>query len=130
MASKIAFISNFRLQTDCGIIREDDATKVIDHHKLDRESAKLRKTVQKNMKEIPIQLKSLYFDGRKDSTLTMAKYEGRWCKKTVPEQHYVMLAEPKSKYIGHVTPITGHSAAIATSITEYLREKKLVWRTW
>lgn len=37
----------------------------------------------------------------------------------VKEEHIVTLTEPRSAYIGHVTPTTGKAVDIAESVTSY-----------
>jgi hypothetical protein len=42
---------------------------------------------------------------------------------TVVEEHIVLLSEPGSVYMGHVTPNSGCSADITQSITNYITQK-------
>ena len=42
------------------------------------------------------------------------------------QDHYVLLCEPGSEYIGHVTPPSGHGWAIAQSIYAYLKSHDLL----
>ncbi len=49
---------------------------------------------------------AIYFDGRKDKTLIQIKEGERTARKTITEEHVVLLSEPESKYVGHVTPIS------------------------
>ena len=47
---------------------------------------------------------------------------GRWHSNLEVQDHYVVLSEPESKYIPHVTPETGHGKMIALSIFHYLKK--------
>ena len=41
------------------------------------------------------------------------------------EEHYVLLQEPGSKYIGHITPASGHASVIVDSLITYLYENNI-----
>ena len=41
------------------------------------------------------------------------------------EEHYVMIVEPGSQYLSHVTPPLGHGRVIAETIYKYLDEEDL-----
>lgn len=59
---------------------------------------------------------SIYFDGRKDKTLKLI--DG--VKHYVKEEHIVLLEEPNSKFLTHLTPIGNNAAAVKNSIFEYM----------
>ena len=54
-------------------------------------------------------LQSLYFDGRKDQTITQKLISRRMHKRTVVEEHITLIKEPQSKYIGRFAASTGSS---------------------
>ena len=54
-------------------------------------------------------LQSLYFDGRKDKTITQKLINRRMHKRTVVEEHITRIKEPQRKYIGHFAASTGSS---------------------
>ncbi len=66
---------------------------------------------------------AIYFDSRKDKTLIRIKEGERTARKTITEEHVVLLSEPGSKYVGHVTPISRNYHNIKTSILTFFREK-------
>ena len=61
----------------------------------------------------------LYFDGRRDKTLVQEEKGSKKYKKTITEEHYSLVQEPKSLYLGHVSPVTGSSEHITKSIRVY-----------
>ncbi len=65
-------------------------------------------------------LHGLYFDGRKDETMVIKEINSKHFRKTEKEDHYSLIQEPGSKYIGHVSPTSGLSKDIASSIVSYL----------
>ena len=42
------------------------------------------------------------------------------------EDHYVLIVEPGSQYLSHVTPPSGHGRIIAQSIYNFLKEEDLL----
>ena len=54
-------------------------------------------------------LEGLYFDGRKDTALVIDKNKGKNVRKSIKEEHIVLVQEPGSKYLGHVVPTFGPS---------------------
>jgi len=65
----------------------------------------------------------LYFDGKKDRTLTITKLGNKWYKKTVIEEHLSLIREPDSTYIGHVTPLSGSAEDVKDSIIGFFRDR-------
>lgn len=66
-------------------------------------------------------MKSLYFDGRKDATLTIEKKSGRSHRKNIQEEHVPLISEPGGIYIGHITPKSGTASAIKEAILKYIQ---------
>lgn len=105
---------------DLGIIDNDDSSSVVDRSKIRREREKIRRQLSKQDSS-PLELGvGLYFDGKKDLTCVMEKRGNKMYSTRVKEEHIVILTEPGSTYIGHVTPTTGKAVDIAESITSYL----------
>lgn len=67
-------------------------------------------------------LRVLYFDGRKDGTLIIEKLKSKQFRRTKKEEHYSILQEPGSAFVGHVSPSSGSAENIANSILSYLTE--------
>lgn len=107
------------LLEDLGIIHEDQSNNIIDKSKIRRERQKCRKTLQQNSVN-KITLSSLYFDGRKDRTLINEQIEGKFHRKISSEEHIVLISEPNSAYLGHVTPASGAAENIKDSILNFL----------
>lgn len=75
-----------------GIIKTDDHQNVIDRYKVRRARDSERQSLQKNIGESLV-LRGLYFDGRKDKTLT---FSGKR-RKSIVEEHVVLIQESESK---------------------------------
>ena len=110
--------------TDYGVINKDDKSKVIDKNKVRRARSKLRNEVVSEQK-VKGSLTSLYFDGRKDKTIAQVKRSNKMSKQVVTEEHVVIITEPGSKFIDHVTPKSGHSVEIASSILQSLQSNAI-----
>ena len=65
----------------------------------------------------------MYFDGKKDATLTRVEKGGKLFKKTKIEDHYVILEEPGNIYLGHKVPISGHGISIGFALFRFLKSK-------
>jgi hypothetical protein len=98
---------------DANLIDESNVSRIVDRNKVRRYRAKIRKTA--NQTEM-IDVKSLYFDGRKDRT--MAYNDGR--RTTIVEEHIVVISEPGSQYLTHLSPKSGSAKAIVEEIMHYL----------
>lgn len=105
---------------DFGIVTDVDHTKVIDKNKLRREKSVNRSELQMHNKDKHNPLQGLYFDGRKDNTLVVEKVNAKQFRRTIKEEHYSILKEPGSVYIGHVSPSSGTAQNIADSIISHL----------
>lgn len=66
----------------------------------------------------------IYFDGRKDQTISQVKIGEKFARKTVLEEHIVLLSEPGSKYISHFTATSSTALAIKTDLFEFLVKKE------
>ena len=103
---------------DFGLVTADDSLNVIDPSKVRRERKKKRKQLQS--KQTPEDICGIYFDGRKDKTMVNIQDSGKHYRRTVTEEHYSLLQEPGSSYLGHVTPNSGTAKDIKSSITNFL----------
>ena len=63
----------------------------------------------------------LYFDGRKDKTLTFSEKR----KRTIIEEHIVLIQEPESKYLGHISPLSGSAQNILRSMLDFLQSSSM-----
>lgn len=102
---------------DYGLVSDRSSENVIDRHKIRRARQKNRNNLQTVSNSIFI--RGLYFDGRKDKTLTYS--ENR--KRMVTEEHVVLIEEPDSKYIGHISPKSGSALSILNAITEFFEKQ-------
>ncbi|KAK0048904.1 hypothetical protein Bpfe_021670 [Biomphalaria pfeifferi] len=108
---------------DVGFITKQNQSFVIDKNKVHRERLNLRKGLQRDMRQSPKGITSIYFDGRRDTTLVKVNRSGKWYGDTTVENHYVLVEEPGSSYLTHVTPSSGRSTDIANSIVTVIREQ-------
>ena len=100
-----AFLASFMLQ-GAGVITENDASSVIDKNKIYR-ARKKRRMNSEALNKTALHLQSLYFDGRKDQTITQKLVNRRMHKRTVVEEHITLVKEPQSDYIDHFAVSTG-----------------------
>jgi hypothetical protein len=119
-----AIIANAVLE-DLQLITKEDRSNVIDKNKLYRERKKVRSDLSQKEREKVQVLEGLYFDGRKDTTIVIDKEKGKTVRKTIKEEHVVLLSEPGSTYLGHVSPTSGQSESIKCSIIDFLNEKDI-----
>ncbi|XP_050517554.1 uncharacterized protein LOC126892123 [Diabrotica virgifera virgifera] len=113
-----AAIASATLQ-DIGIVTMDDCSKVVDRSKVRRERQKTRALLKNLQTGSGGGLKSIFFYGRKDKTLSQEIVGGRYHKRTISEEHISMIEEPNSLYLGHVTPSSGTGKHIATAIYDF-----------
>ena len=111
---------------DMGFLTEENKEKVtVDKNKLNRWRKKQRNEVNSKLKA-SISSKpptALYFDGKKDATLTHQEKDGKLYTKTVLEEHYVMVEEPESVYLGHEVPFSGHGISVGLKSFRFLKSK-------
>lgn len=104
---------------DLGVVSRQDPSKLLNRSKLRRER-KRRRTELKKESTNNLKVTAVYFDGRKDRTLVMEKKGNTFHKKYILEEHIVLIAEPESIYLGHVTPSSGNAKNIKSSIFDFL----------
>ena len=68
-------------------------------------------------------INGLYFDGRKDATLMMAKAPtGKSFITTELEEHYVLVGEPGGYYLTHLSPPNGKGRVLAKEIFDSISD--------
>ena len=117
-----AAVANAVLQ-DVGFLSEANPSIVVDRHKLRRERQRVRKALQKGGDESSLPILGVYFDGRKDKTLSQSKDGDKYHRRVRPEEHISIVKEPGSVNWGHVTPFSGKALSISNSITSFLQEE-------
>lgn len=65
---------------------------------------------------------AIFFDGRKDMTLVKEKRGDKWYSMKKIKEHYVMIGEPGTFYLCHLTLERGTGSAIADSIHSSIEE--------
>lgn len=99
-----------------------DDQDTFDRSKVRRESKSLRGD---KMAEISEQLqrkslRGLFFDGRKDRSLSVVEAGGTSKKNVTVDEHITLLEEPGSQYLGHFTPACGTAVEIKSGIFDFL----------
>ena len=107
---------------DLGLATTEDDSLIIDKNKVRREKNSFRSNLQDMIKKEPNVIQGLYFDGRRDNTLKIDEVNQKCFRRTAKEEHYSIIQEPGSIYVGHVSPTTGTSKDIASAILDYLKE--------
>ena len=64
----------------------------------------------------------MFFDGRRDTTLTKKKKGNKWYGAKEIQYHYVLVGEPGSFYLDHLTIEQGTGAGIADGLVKWLVE--------
>ena len=101
---------------DYGIINPNDETNVIDKQKVWRARQELRRELRERHTEDMEQITGLFFDGKKDMTLMKEKVGDKWYSTQKWEDHYVLVGEPGTFYLQHLTLQQGTGAAIAEAL--------------
>jgi hypothetical protein len=68
----------------------------------------------------PVNITSLYFDGRKDVTLSMMKIGTSWHRKRSKEEHITIVAQPGDEYVDHLTLNDGTSETLASGLLQMM----------
>ena len=105
-----------------GIATDANKTNVIDRSKLRRERQKYREEIQKDEELQFGAVDGIYIDGRKDATIISVKQGYSYHRKTIIEEHYVLVGEPYEFYSTHVTPTNGTGKQIAQAIYNALEK--------
>ncbi|GBM95506.1 hypothetical protein AVEN_114885-1, partial [Araneus ventricosus] len=98
---------------DVGIISESNVLNVVDRNKIRLARTKARTTVLfQVIKDYDHDQFGLYFDGRKDRTLSIEDNR----RKVIIEEHISFVKEPGSEDIGHVSVNFGRAQIIGNNI--------------
>ncbi|GBM23759.1 hypothetical protein AVEN_271122-1 [Araneus ventricosus] len=98
---------------DVDIISESNVLNVVDRNKIRRERTKARTTLLSQViKDYDHDQFGLYFDGRKDRTLSMEDNR----RKVIIEEHISLVKEPGFEHIGHVSVNFGRAQIIGNNI--------------
>lgn len=109
---------------DVGIVSSCDNSQVVDKCKIRREKRNIRAVLSTSITEN--KLLGLYFDGRKDNTIMVEMAHSKRFRRVITEEHYSLIQEPGHIFLGHVTPNSGTSKDIATSIISYLSSNDIL----
>ena len=112
---------------DAGVVTKDDQTKIIDKNKLKRQMEYQVDISEEEMEELQkAPPEGIYFDGKKDDTLTLEKDErGVWKVVQYNKEHYTLGVEPGAQYLGHLEPDNGKAVDISESIMKLLRDNAI-----
>lgn len=91
---------------------------IIDKNKIRREQKKVQKDLIEAARKKSPPL-GLYFDGRKDKTLSNFQGGKKFYRKIFIEEHISLIGEPGSQYLGHVTPKSGSAEDICKCLIDF-----------
>ena len=104
---------------------ENQLTHTLDPSKLGkhRRLEKIRAREEKEISSRPV--RSIYFNGKKIATIVRhTGKNGKNFQKTEIQDHYVLIEEPQSVFLGHVVPFSGHGISLAVAIYRFLKTRK------
>ena len=90
-----------------GLLIKYDKSLSVDRSKLRRERGKYREDARMEDDALFLKVDGIYIDGRKDATQVMVNKEDKCYRKTIVEEHYVVVGEPGAFYLTHVSPPDG-----------------------
>ena len=68
----------------------------------------------------------MYVGSKKDATQVIAEGpNGKMCRSTQLEEHYVLVGKPGTCYLTHLSPIDGKDHTLAQEIFEFISETLL-----
>lgn len=105
--------------TDFGVVNESDSSKVIDRKKIGRSRQKNRLEQFEEHEQHDVTLKALYFDSRIDVTKTRINNKLSTAKK----DHYSLLEEPGSYFLGFFTATTDEHQLERKTKAEIVRDR-------
>ncbi|CAH1103736.1 unnamed protein product [Psylliodes chrysocephalus] len=70
-------------------------------------------------------VKALYFDGRKDTSLTHFKKGDKYYYSTITEEHISLVKEPGSIYLGQLAVSAGSAVVIKDTILDFFNRKEI-----
>lgn len=120
VSNRVAAAISTAALVDAGVINDQNINLVIDKNKVSRKRIKEREYQANNISFDGI--KAIYFDGRKDDTISIKSNGG---KKVAKEEHIAFVQQPNSFFIGHKAVKVGTAKAIKESIIELLTDKSI-----
>ena len=115
-----AAIATSTLQ-DTEIVTNEDKSLVIDASKLKRERERCRKEICQEEVSNFKYVSGLYFDGRKYATQGMLEGpNGKMYRSTQLEEHHVLVGEPGTYYLTHLSPTDGKGRTLAQEIFDFI----------
>jgi len=108
-----------------GLVSPIDRSKLIDRSKIRRERNKTREEIKQNDDQFDhTGIEGVFFDGRKDQTLTkVCGVDNKYHRKTLTEEQVSFIADPGSLYFSHTSPPSASSKDIAESLVASLKER-------
>ncbi|GBL76164.1 hypothetical protein AVEN_234446-1 [Araneus ventricosus] len=100
---------------DVGIVSESNVLNIVDRNKIRRGRTKARTTLLSQSVIKDYDQFGLYFDGRKDRTLSMEDNR----RKVIIEERISLVKEPGSEYIGHMSVNFGRAQIIGNHIYSF-----------
>lgn len=109
---------------DLGMVTSDNKSMVIDRHKIRRERELIRNKIKAdiNIELSKNEIVAIYFDGRKDLTISKEKIDNKYRFKSTREEHITIITEPDGNYLTHVVPESGNAIDISKSIVSVIDE--------
>ena len=107
---------------DFHTVTKENPSRIVDRSKIRREQKNRRLQLQECARNDHFEVQGLFFDGKKDVTFHQDKEETKYYRKYVTEGHIVLVPEPGSKYLCHVTPSSETAMSIASSIQTFLED--------
>ena len=108
-----------------GLLIKYDKSLSVDRSKLRRERGKYREDARMEDDALFLKVDGIYIDGRKDATQVMVNKEDKCYRKTIVEEHYVVVGEPGAFYLTHVSPPDGKGRSIAQTIFDKIKDTSL-----
>ncbi|CAH1115201.1 unnamed protein product [Psylliodes chrysocephalus] len=105
---------------EVGIVTKESSVQIINKNKLRRARKYLRTKIINLVDCEPIT--AMYFDGRKDKTLSFEEIDGKSRKRTVTEEDISLVQELGSVFLGHTIPSSGSAKNLCQIIVDFLQE--------
>ena len=106
---------------DFGIISPDDTSCTVDRQKIIRAKRKCRADLNGNfLATKKSKYDGVFFDGKEISTLNVSNATGHHKNIQVKQEHTVLVSEPQSAYLGHVTTQGKTAKEISDALLAFL----------
>ena len=105
---------------------ENRETHTLGKSKLDkwRKKERQKRIAEEEEKISQRPVRAIFFDGKKTASLVRVQGKsGMYFQKSEIQDHYVMIEEPDSVYLGHVIPYSGHGMSIAVALYRFLKSR-------